>query len=560
MANVITSREQKRMAILLVAPETGRLPHDMGPLARFISGKSGGLGEVISALCEGRTERGINCHLATLNLSRRFQQENHLDEGQWNKVISSTDPDHIHLVNSAVFDHLPDAYAGDSVLNAAEFQKILVNQIIPRIRAKNGGHLIIHSHDWMAGGIVTAYAKMQGCPVLHTLHNVHTAKIPLDYLFGVDTGKLSHHLYYSEDQGKRVIDCQATAIKNASLVNFVGSGFLREIVDGHFPDPSIIPESVRQEVRVKHRFGATRAILNAPAQHMYPEHSQHIVKKYGPDDDIMAAKRENLVEFQRRTGLNVDPGAILLYWPSRLDPFQKGIELLEQIAHRFVVEHGDIQIAIVGNGVGNDRTHEDICGRIAWASGGRITYQRFSEPLSMLGFAAAADVFGASLYEPCGQIDQVGNLFGATATNRDTGGYHDKIQSLTLKGDGASEDTGNGFLFRDYDPGGLWYGLSKTVQFHRHSPEIRNAQIRRIMKETRQRYDLGKMIDQYVSAYETLSGGIPLRAMAPEPVSVAVRDNGDIQRHLPVIRDRSPLSYTRNWLTRWIPLLEENYS
>ena len=51
----------------------------------------------------------------------------------------------------------------------------------------------------------------------------------------------------------------------------------------------------------------------------------------------------------------------------------------------------------------------------------------------MLGYAAACDVFGASLYEPCGQIDQVGNIFGATATNRDTGGYHDKIRELRLE-------------------------------------------------------------------------------------------------------------------------------
>ncbi len=40
----------------------------------------------------------------------------------------------------------------------------------------------------------------------------------------------------------------------------------------------------------------------------------------------------------------------------------------------------------------------------------------------MLGFTAVNDVFGAPLYEPCGQIDRIGNLFGATATNRNTGG------------------------------------------------------------------------------------------------------------------------------------------
>ncbi len=148
-----------------------------------------------------------------------------------------------------------------------------------------------------------------------------------------------------------------------------------------------------------------------------------------------------------------NPKAILFFWPSRLDPTQKGVELLEAVAQRFVDIHPDVQIAVVGDGVGTDRTHVDILGRIAYASGGRIAYHPFSESLSMLGFGAAADVFGASLYEPCGQIDQVGNLFGATATNRDTGGYHDKIQEIRLKADGSPQDVGNGFLFRDYDAG-----------------------------------------------------------------------------------------------------------
>ncbi len=515
MANDLAGQQRGKMAVLLVAPETGRLPDAMGPLARFISGKSGGMGEVISSLCEGLTQRGIECHLATMNLRRRFQQENDLNDDQWSKIINTTDPGHIHLVNSAIVENLPHAYAGNPVQNAAEFQKTIVNQIIPRIRAQSGGHLIIHSHDWMAGGIIAAYAKTHGCPLLHTLHNVHTGHIPFDLLNGVDAGRLSCNLYCCEDCGKSSIDCQATAIKNASLVNFVGERFLREIIDDHFSDRPIISPSIRQEVKVKYGFGAARAILNAPASNMYPERCDHLTRKYGPDDDVISAKQENLVEFQKRTGLNVDPDQILLYWPSRLDPSQKGIELLEAIAHKFVIAHEGTQIAIVGNGVGNDRSHEEICGRIACSSGGQIAYQRFSEPLSMLGFAAASNVFGASLYEPCGQIDQVGNLFGATATNRDTGGYHDKIRELILDGAGASEGSGNGFLFRDYDSGGLWYGLNRAVEFHRHSPEIRERQIKRIMREARQRHDPEKMIEGYISAYEELSGGIPLRPVGP---------------------------------------------
>ena len=499
-----------KTAVLIVAPETGRLPDEMGNLARYISCKSGGLGEVVSALCEGLRARGIECHLATLNLKKRFQRESNVDEDKWQEIRHKIDPEKVHLVSSSVFAHLPSAYAGDPILNAAEFQKGIVNTVIKSVRARNGGRLILHSHDWMAGGAVTAYAKLRGCPVLHTIHNVHTGHIPLELLFGVDIDNFSWNIFFSQENGKTCIDSQATAVKSATLINFVGEQFLKEIIHDYFLDRPIIPPNIRHEVKAKYYSDAALAIMNAPSPGISPERCDYLARKYGPDDDVIAAKRENLIEFQKKTGLLVNPDAILLYWPSRLDPSQKGVELLEDIALKFVIEHGDVQIAIVGDGVRNGHNHEEILGRIACASGGKITYQHFSEEISLLGYAAASDVFGASLYEPCGQIDQIGNIFGATATNRDTGGYHDKIKELHLQSDGAPHDGGNGFLFRDYDAGGLWYGLSKSVAFHRKSPALREQQIKRIMKESRHKYDLDTMVDEYIRVYERLNGGNPL--------------------------------------------------
>ncbi len=503
-------KKKTKTALLMISPETGRLPKKMGPLARYVSGKSGGLGEVIAALCEGLDQRGIDCHLATLNLKKRFQRECNLDEESWVAIRHRLNPERIHLVNSSIFSSLANPYAGEPLHNAAEFQRQIVNSVIDNIMAKYKGKLIIHSHDWMAGGVITAYAKRWRCPVLHTVHNIHTGQLPLDILAGVEIDPLKPYLYFSNGNGRHCVDSHATAIKNANLVSFVGSFFLQEVVNGHFSDNAAFSPSIRQEIKAKYDHGGTLTILNAPAPSLYPERCGHLVAPYGPNDDILAAKRDNLVEFQRRTGLNVNPEAILLYWPSRLDPTQKGIHHLEDIAHRFVIDHRDTQIAIVGDGVGNDRIHEEICGRIAWSSGGAIVYHRFSEPLSMLGFAAASDVFGASLYEPCGQIDQIGNLYGATATNRDTGGYRDKIQELTLAIDGAAQDSGNGFLFRDCDSGGLWYGLHKSVDFHRRPADVRERQLRRIMRETRQKHSVDRMIDEYIAAYERLNGGAPL--------------------------------------------------
>ena len=506
-----TMKKMTKTAILMISPETGRLPKKMGPLARYISGKSGGMGEVVSALCEGLTQRGIECHLATTNLQRRFQQENNLDEASWHRIRHRIHAERIHLVKSSLFSDLTCIYKGNPLHNAAEFQKAIVNNVIINVRSQYQGRLIIHSHDWMAGGAITAYARLRNCPILHTVHNTHTAHLPPDLLKGVDWERLRPYLFFARDYvGREIIDCQATAIKNADVVNFVGNRFLEEIVDNHFPDHSVCSPSVRQEIKVKYEHGSAMAIINSPSHALYPENCTHLARRFGPDDNILEAKRENLAEFQRRTGLKVDPKAILLYWPSRLDPAQKGIHLLEEIAHRFVIDHGDVQIAIVGDGVGNDRTHEEICGSIAWSSGGKIAYHRFNESLSMLGFAAANDVFGASLYEPCGQIDQIGNLHGATATNRDTGGYHDKIEDIALAADGAPQDAGNGFLFRDYDTGGLWYGLHRSVEFHRRPDDVRETQLKRIMRDARRKYSLDRMVDEYIAVYEHLNGGIPL--------------------------------------------------
>jgi len=503
-------KKPAKTPIMLITPETGRLPHDMGVLAQYISGKSGGQGEVVAALCEGLLERGIDVHLATLNLKKRFQLESQMTEHQWREVRYKIDAENIHLVSSAIFADNLSAYSGDPLRTAAAFQREIINNVIKDVRSSHEGRLIIHSHDWMAGGAITAYAKSTDVPVLHTVHNVFTENLPLSLMDGINLNSISERLYYSDAYGQTCVDCQATAIKNATLINFVGERFLREVVNDYFLDRPLVPPSVRSEVKAKYFSDAARAIINAPASAMYPENCPSLVQKYGVNDNVMEAKRANLVEFQKRMGLNVNPNAILFFWPSRLDPVQKGVELLEAIAQRFVTAYPNAQLAIVGDGIGSDHTHVDILGQIAYASQGRIAYNRFDEGLSMIGFAAASDVFGASLYEPCGQIDQVGNLFGATATNRDTGGYHDKISELRLKVDGAPQDVGNGFLFRDYDPGGLWYGLEKSMHFHRKPTHIREAQILRIMRESREKYDLQAMIAQYIRIYERLNGGKPL--------------------------------------------------
>ncbi len=511
-------KKTARIPVIIISPETDRLPtKGMGDFAQYVSGKSGGMGEVVSALCRGLSNRNILTYVITLNLERAFVERSGISKADYMQKLYHLDRDRIKMVDSPLFENYRSAYDGDPRATAAEFQRQIRRLLIAVIISKHEGRGIIHSHDWMAGGIITAFAKSLNIPSLHTVHNTHTGHVPMDMYYGVDLNELWGNLFISNDLGRDCVDCQATAIKNATLVNYVGQRFLDETTQDYFLDRHFIPASVRQETKVKHRYGSVLAIPNGISPSVYPEYQLEnpdtdkpgLAMKYGVDDKVIEAKKINLIKFQKKTGLRVDPDAILLYWPSRLDRMQKGVELLEDIAMKFVIEHPDVQIAIIGNPVGDDHTDSDILGRISVASAGKIAYRVFSDDLSTLGYAAASDVFGASLYEPFGQIDLVGNLYGATATNRDTGGFHDKIIPLKLKKLGAQEDVGNGVLFRDYNSTGLWQGLHETVAIHRFfrkNPSQWEKQAKRIMKESRDNWGLKKMVTGYMSAYERILG------------------------------------------------------
>jgi glycogen synthase len=514
--NIIKKAE--RTPVIIISPETDKLPTEgMGEFAKFVTGKSGGMGEVVAALCRGLSDNEILTYIITLNLKRQFMTKAGLSKEEFIRETYHLPRENIKVVDSSLFENYMSAYDGNPIITAAEFQKQIRNTLIKEVISKHRGKGIIHTHDWMAGGIITAYAKLRNIPLLHTVHNSHTGLVPLEMFYGVNIDELWNYLYFSSDRGRECVDCQATAIKSATMVNYVGKRFLEETIQDFFLDRQIIPRGVRQETKIKFQHGSVLAIPNGISPAMYPENQIEdpdidkpgLARKYGINDSVIEAKKLNLMKFQKKTGLQNNPDAILLYWPSRLDKMQKGVELLEDIAMKFVTEHPDAQIAIIGNSVGDDRTHTDILGKIAWTSGGKIVYKPFDDDLSILGYAAASDVFGASLYEPFGQIDVVGNLFGATATNRDTGGFHDKIVPLRLKKWGAPEDIGNGVLFRDYDSRGLWWGLDVAVQNHRYfrnNPKEWERQVKRIMSETRNKWDLSNMVGRYLLAYQKILG------------------------------------------------------
>ena len=339
--------------VLLVTPEIAALPSDFAPHARHLSAKAGGLADVSASLLKGLQERGANAHLALPNYRRIFASD--ADTSFKHALAESALPDpeqRLHLAEDRSFYYRERVYGGgDGTLAALAFQREVLNTIITRVRPD-----LIHCHDWITG-LIPAFAKRHGIPCLFTVHNIHSQRIPLDHLEdrGIDAADFWQNLYlerrpesYEESRSHNPCDLLASGIFAADHVNVVSPKFLHEILAG---EHDCVPESVRSALRHKAAHGHTSGITNTPDTSYNPATDPDLERNYGPAD-VEEGKISNKLHFQRRLGLDLDPEAPLLFWPSRLDPVQKGCELLTDLLFRVVsdYDHLGLQIAVVADG------------------------------------------------------------------------------------------------------------------------------------------------------------------------------------------------------------------
>jgi glycogen synthase len=127
---------------------------------------------------------------------------------------------------------------------------------------------------------------------------------------------------------------------------------------------------------------------------------------------------------------------------------------------------------------------------------GRVAVRGFDETLSRLGYAASDFILMPSRFEPCGLPQLIGPIYGALPVAHDTGGIHDTVEPLDVRA-----GTGNGFLFQSYDARGFLRAVGEAMAFWDLGPEIRTAQVRRVMEQSRKRFNHEVTAGQYLGLY-----------------------------------------------------------
>jgi starch synthase len=495
------SLKQAKPRILIVTPEITYLPSGMGNMAQRMSAKAGGLADVSASLVSALFELGADVHVAMPNYRRMFQGDIFsLHEKELRKYHEVLPEAHIHLAEDRIFYYRDQVYSNhqdESMRIALVFQRELINHIIPRVMPD-----LIHCNDWMTA-LIPGMARRRGIKCLFTVHNIHTRQVSLAQVeeAGIDAAEFWMNLYftgppasYDHARSHVPVDLLTSGIFAAHYINTVSPRFLWEIVEGWH---SVIPDSVRAELRAKYAAGCSAGILNAPDVSYDPLTDDALVRNFGVDD-FPEGKAANKLALQRELQLKQDVNAPVFFWPSRLDPVQKGPQLLTEILHHLVSDYWDrdLQVVIVANG-----PHQHWIDKIvsAFDLRERVAIVDFEEGLSRRAYAASDFMMMPSLFEPCGLPQMTSPLYGSLPVVHSTGGLYDTVRHLDVE-----NSTGNGFRFDHYNAEGFRWAIDRAMDFHALPREIREREIRRVMIESAREFSHTEVARRYINIYEEM--------------------------------------------------------
>ncbi len=494
---------KRRPRVLLVTPEVAYLPVGMGGGGHgaHLSAKWGELADVSAALIADLFRQGADIHLAIPDYRTIFNGCLSWRDKKQRRLLKYAMPDErIHFAEDRAFyyrDQIYSPYCDENIKISLAFQREVINNIVPEVQPD-----LIHCNDWMTG-LIPGMARKMGIPCLFTIHYIHTVKSPLSCIedSGIDAAKFWQQLYYEhmsshyeETRSSNPVDFLVSGVFAAHFVNMVSPAFLQEVVDGKF---DFVSEHLKRELANKHHAGCTTGILNAPDPSFDPATDNRLECRYNAETHV-AGKKENKKALQQILGLARNDKAPLFFWPSRLDVHQKGCHLLSDILYDVISMywHWNLQVVFVADGE-YKQVFEHIRGFHGFED--RVAVSGYNRNLASLAYGAADFILMPSCFEPCGLPQMIGPIYGALPVAHDTGGIHDTVMHFN-----PQKGSGNGFLFKTFDSGGLLWAMTEAMRFYQCSGSFRAGHIRRIMTQSRAEYRHENTARKYINLYEKM--------------------------------------------------------
>jgi len=509
LASNITERKEQQIItspttnprVLIVTPEVAYLPIGMVKNSICLNARAGGLADVSAALINALYSQGADVHVALPDYRSIFNGHmSPLVRRERSRIRNSVPDERIHLAQDRTFfylNHIYSKYEFEKIKISLAFQREVINNIVPQVQPD-----LIHCNDWMTG-LIPAMARRLGIPCLFTIHNIHTVKSLLSEIEdrGIDSALFWQNLFfeyypsnYENTRDSIPVDFLASGVFAAHFVNTVSPTFLKEMVEGRH---GFVKNSMQRELSNKRNAGCADGILNAPDPSYNPSIDEALPCKYSAANHVFGKKANKRI-LQKTLGLVQNTRVPIFFWPSRLDPVQKGCQLLAEILYKVVSRYWKQNLEIVFVADGEFQRHFKDIVRFHNLSD-RIAVCGFNERLARLAYGASDFVMMPSSFEPCGLPQMIGAIYGVLPIAHDTGGIHDTVVHLDV-----DRKTGNGFLFKTFDSNGLSWAIDQAMNFYMLPIKEKERQINRIMIQSASKFNHRVTAQHYIDLYEKM--------------------------------------------------------
>ena len=408
--------------------------------------KVGGLGDVAGSLPKALSRLGVDIRIIipryedikTLRYSEiKRIGEIEVEFGRKEKVViwemilpDSTVP--VYLLENEKYlskdGHKAFAGTEKEVERFAFFSKAIAELLITHNPQLTTHFDLLHLNDWHTSLVPLLLPQTHKLPTLLTIHNLSYQGItPIDLL-----SKLGLTPDFCEvlrwDAQNRDIDILMEGIIHATMVNTVSPTYAKEIMTPEF--------GWGIEEVLKGKEGRMVGILNGIDYDFWNPATDQYINVKCQMLNVKSWKAENKKALQKELGLMVDENIPLLAFVGRLEPQQKGLDILYKAMEKLLPKDF-FQFVILGVGDKEWEMKWQMV-NVKWQNK-MVFIARFDEALAHKIYAGADIILMPSRFEPCGLPQMIGMRYGSLPLVRKAGGLADTVR-----------EGETGFVFESY--------------------------------------------------------------------------------------------------------------
>lgn len=344
---------------------------------------------------------------------------------------------------------------------------------------------VVHCNDWQTGPISLflkeIYRKLVYYSKIKTLFTIHNLQYQGNFgsetmgILGVSNNCSPNIEFYGN------ISYMKAGLMYADKISTVSKKYADEIQTDEYGYGMNGVLSDKKE-KLCGIINGIDYIINDPAT------DTRIAKNF--DVNSIYLKKENKRALQEQLGLEQRDVPIISIISRLAD--QKGLDLVAQIFEQLMRE--DIQFIVLGTG---ESRYEYMFKNFASRYPGRISANiLFDDTLAQRIYASSDMFLMPSLFEPCGLGQMFSLRYGTIPIVRKTGGLADTITHYDVE-----TKQGNGFVFEDYNGGGLLWAIQEALSVYHRGEEEWNQVVKNALNCN---YSWDNSAREYVKLYEDL--------------------------------------------------------